>query len=84
MIDSGYSSDEKAIAEFLLWERRPYIVRPRIDYFITLGDTDFFMRFRLTKQTVLYVLNLIEGKIKTPMVNFNRLLSKTTDYLITL
>lgn len=65
-IDSDYSSDEEAIVEFLLWERRPYRVRPRVDHFTILDENDFFMRFRLTKQTVLHILDLIEREIETP------------------
>lgn len=64
--DSDYSSDEEAIAEFLLWERRPYRVKPRADHFTILDENNFFVRFCLMKQTVINVLNFIEGNC-----NFN-------------
>ena len=65
--DSDFSSDEhdNDLSIFLEWERRLYTVKSRIYYFHLLDDVDFHMRFRLTKETVLFALSLIERRIET-------------------
>jgi len=52
-------SDDKD--EFVV--RRPRWIRDREDHFHSLDDTDFVMKFRLSKRTVLSVLGLIEVRI---------------------
>lgn len=46
--------------------RKPRNFRPRIDNFNKWNDEEFFFRFRLTKPTVLMILNLINDKIEFP------------------
>lgn len=46
--------------------RRPRWIREREEHFDTLDDKDFVTRFRLTKPTVLSVLESIEDKIEYP------------------
>lgn len=43
-----------------------YHLRERIDHFNYWDDVEFFNRFRLSKQSVLVVLNEIEGQIANP------------------
>lgn len=49
-----------------LFVRRPRWIRVREECFDTLDDKDFVTRFRLTKPTVLSVLESIEDKIEFP------------------
>ena len=44
--------------------RRPRWIRDREDHFHNLDDTDFVMRFRLSKRTVLSVLETIENQLE--------------------
>lgn len=44
--------------------RRPRWIRDREDHFHSLDDTDFVMRFRLSKRTVLSVLETIEDQLE--------------------
>lgn len=43
---------------------RPRIYKTRRDYFEEYDDVDFSTRFRLSKNAVLRVLELIEGKLE--------------------
>lgn len=44
-------------------ERRAYRLLPRIDYIDMWNDVEFFQRFRLRKETVVYVLSMIHHKL---------------------
>lgn len=57
--DERYDEDE-----FIA--RRPRWIREREEHFDTLDDKDFVTRFRLTKPTVLSVLESIEDKLEFP------------------
>lgn len=46
--------------------RRSRWIREREEHFDTLDDKDFVTRFRLTKPTVLSILESIEDKIEFP------------------
>lgn len=59
------SDDDREIINFIDYERRPYILKERIDLFMTLDDKDFIMRFRLKKETVLNLLEKIEGQLES-------------------
>lgn len=56
--------DSDSEDEYLV--RRPRWVRDREDHFHTLDDKDFVTRFRLTKRTVLAVLEAIENYLEFP------------------
>lgn len=58
------SSDDEDILRVV--DRRPKRLKPRIEYFDDLDDIDFKMRFRLSKQSVLLVLNYIEADLEFP------------------
>ncbi|XP_063911960.1 putative nuclease HARBI1 [Zophobas morio] len=60
-------SDDEDIVEFINHERRPYKVSDqRPDHFEKWDDTDFVVRFRLTKNTVLSILELVDNRLETP------------------
>lgn len=49
--------------------RRPRIIRERIDNFSNLDEEDFFRRYRMTKATALFVLELIETDLEFDSVS---------------
>lgn len=49
-----------------IFVRRPRWIRVREEFFDTLDDLDFVTRFRLSKPTVLSVLESIEDKLEFP------------------
>lgn len=60
------NDEDEDIVEFIEEQRRPYIVNERYDAFNELDDVDFVRRFRLSKNTVLFILEQIEEAIETP------------------
>lgn len=62
----GLSDDDEYFYNFVEYQRRPQIVRQRFNPFEEYDDKDFFIRFRLSKATVLYILELIEGALEHP------------------
>jgi hypothetical protein len=64
------SSSEDDEQENLNWlellqpPRRPRVVKPRIQHFDVLDDVEFFVRFRLSKPTVLGLLVRIENRLE--------------------
>lgn len=60
------SDDDGEIIDFIEYERRPYIIRQRENYFDVMDEKDFFMRFRLKKATVIQILERIEHELETP------------------
>lgn len=72
MIVFNIYEDEDSEEEFvdmmlhIAFPRRPKIFRKRVDYFTELRDNEFFDRFRLSKDAVLYVVNKIRSKIQSP------------------
>ena len=63
--------------------RRPYTVRQRIDPMAVYDDDEFVQRFRLSKRTVTYVVELIEADIRSDS-DLNAALSPTLQVLIAL
>ena len=55
------SSDDQDIIRYL--DRRPRKFKLRKNYFVDLDDVEFKMRLRLNKNSVLLVLNNIEGEL---------------------
>lgn len=62
--------DSDSEDEFLMFvalrARKPKNIRPRIDNYNFWDADEFFMRFRLTKPTVLQILDLIEPQLEHP------------------
>lgn len=68
-MDFVVSSDDEDVINFIGYigrERRPKIIRNRPNYFDLWDDHDFFVRFRLRKNTVRHVLASIRGMIENP------------------
>jgi hypothetical protein len=65
--DSSSESDEddEMLAEIAAHARRPKTIRARPNNFENWDDEEFFIRFRLSKPTVLHLLNDIEHLIST-------------------
>lgn len=59
-----FDDDDIELYEYINYERRTYIVRSRIDY-LKWDDCYFKVRFRLSEETVLEVLNLIQPSISS-------------------
>ena len=65
--DSDFSDDEfDHMALIIAFPKRQRIFRPRIDHFTAWIDDEFFDRFRLSKNTVRFIVDLIGDKIKSP------------------
>lgn len=64
MEDLHFSDNDDEFVDFIEHRRRPYTVKPRTNPFNDLDDVDFIVRFRLRKQTVLYVLERIEHELE--------------------
>jgi hypothetical protein len=58
-------SDDEFFMNLAARGRRVKDVRPRIDNFNVWNDDQFFVRFRLTKPTVLHLLELVEPSLET-------------------
>ncbi|XP_018402026.1 PREDICTED: putative nuclease HARBI1 [Cyphomyrmex costatus] len=54
--------------------RKPYTVRPRPDFFNIYDEREFITRFRLCKETVIGVADLICDKIKTKTLRNNAIM----------
>lgn len=62
----GLSDEDEDLFNYLQYTRRPYTMRPEVNYFNSLDEKDFFVRFRIQKETAQTVLALIEDEIKNP------------------
>lgn len=63
-IDDILEIEEAEIINIINPEYRQYIVRERPDHLNIWNDSEFFNRFRLSKETVLAILELIEEEIR--------------------
>lgn len=62
--DSDFEDDEfENMAILMAFPRRQRIFRPRIDHFTWWRDDEFFDRFRLSKNTVRFVVDMISDHI---------------------
>jgi len=70
--DDDYSDTEESneaiddfehLAELVAFPRRAKIIRKRPDHFKVWRDDEFLNRFRLNKDTVKFILRIIESKI---------------------
>lgn len=62
---SESSSDEDVITNYVLM-RRPKTFRPRNPPLETWDDVDFCQRYRLTKETVMWIDSEIGNYLKSP------------------
>jgi hypothetical protein len=60
LLDINIFSDDDEDEENI---RRPYMLRNKLNHFEIWDDVDFFARFRLRKQTVMLLLNLIDDQL---------------------
>eukprot|EP00102_Acyrthosiphon_pisum_P019200 XP_016656410.1 PREDICTED: putative nuclease HARBI1 isoform X2 [Acyrthosiphon pisum] len=60
-----FYDDDEEFGVYLNYQRRPYTVRTRVDHFNTWDEHDFKTRFRLSKETVLMILDLIGPSISS-------------------
>lgn len=64
--DLDFDDDEfDHLALISAFPRRQQIFRPRIDQFTAWREDKFFNRFRLSKNTVRFLVDLIGDKIKS-------------------
>lgn len=54
------------LAVIVAFPRRAKVIRERPDHFQVWRDDEFLHRFRLNKNTVKFILNIIESKIASP------------------
>lgn len=69
--DSYSSLDDEDLFDLALiiaFPRRSKIIRPRINHFEKWLDQKFIDRFRLSKDTTLFVLDLIKDHISHPTI----------------
>jgi hypothetical protein len=57
-------SDDEILGELFLRMRKERKVRRRPDHFHEYDECEFFVRFRLTKDTVLRILDLINDQLE--------------------
>jgi len=60
-----FEDDDDELNMYVNYVRRPYTIRCRIDHFNKWDDYDFKARFRLSKETVSEVLNIIKHSISS-------------------
>lgn len=63
-VDDVAIEEDAIMYEYLNTERKKRVFRPRPDQFAMWDSKEFHRRFRLLKETVLYLLPLINDKIK--------------------
>lgn len=63
-VDDQAIEEEALMYEYLNTERKQRVIRPRPDQFAMWDSKEFHCRFRLIKESVLYLLPLISDKIK--------------------
>lgn len=65
--DDNYEGDSDdslfELAELVAFPRQAKVIRDRPDHFQTWRDDEFLQRFRLTKNTVKFILDVIETEI---------------------
>lgn len=66
--NNGSDSDDSLfeLAELVAFPRQAKVIRERPDHFQTWRDDEFLQRFRLSKNTVKFLLDVIETKIALP------------------
>nr|CAD7201146.1 unnamed protein product [Timema douglasi] len=65
IIDNSDDSGDEFLMNVALRGRNAKIYRPREDHYAKWTDKEFFVRFRLTKETVLELLDLIREDLET-------------------
>jgi len=57
--------DDEEDYDIIILIRKPYTVRPRPDLLNMYDENEFIARFRLCKETVLRIVDIIRDKIQT-------------------
>lgn len=73
IIDNSESDSDHSLfelAELVGFPRKAKVIRDRPDHFQTWRDHEFLQRFRLSKNTVKFILDVIETKISSPTNRF--------------
>lgn len=65
MYQELFEDDDDEDDEILILIRKPYTVRPRPDFLNMYNEDEFLTRFRLCKETVMEIVELISEKIRT-------------------
>lgn len=70
--ESDSDSDDSLfeLADLVAFPRQAKVLRERPDHFQAWRDNDFLQRFRLNKNTVKFILDVIETKIASPTDRF--------------
>lgn len=64
--DSDFEDEEfNDLAILVAFPRRQRIFRTRVDHFTTWRDDEFFDRYRLSKNTVRFIVDLIRDRIQS-------------------
>lgn len=64
--DTDFEDEEfDHLAEMIAFPRQQRIFRPRTDHFNWWRDDEFFNRFRLSKNTVRFIVDLIGDQIRS-------------------
>lgn len=63
---SDESSEDEMLFQIAIRARRVKNIRPRADHFNLWNEEEFFMRFGLTKLTVLHLLQEVKHRLETP------------------
>ena len=58
--------DDEEIEAVIRLQRRPRLLRQRVDYLLEFDDHDFQDRFRISKETFRVVLGLVESQVIPP------------------
>jgi hypothetical protein len=83
LTDDESDEDDEIMANIALGGRAQRRIRPRPNHFDSWNDEEFFVRFRLTKPTVLHLFGLIEDQISAPS-DLNNAVSPMNRLLLTL
>jgi hypothetical protein len=83
LTDDESDEDDEMMANIAVGGRAQRRIRPRPDHFNLWNDEEFFVRFRLTKPTVMHLFGLIEDQISAPS-NLNNAVSPMNRLLLAL
>lgn len=72
-----FDDDNKELLEFLNYQSRPYFLQFRIDHSNKWDDRDFKIKFRLFKEMVMEVLNVLQQSISTDSERYIQCMAST-------
>lgn len=71
-IDDEFDEDNEIVMDEAEISSRRYRLNPRIDYMQHWDDDEFKKRFRMSKETIKYILSLIEPQLQHSSAFKNR------------